>query len=73
MVSMVKKAEPKGRGGAPEKSPGGLACVLFIRADQDLVDRIDAYVVEQKVAHPGRHISRSDAARELLHTALALA
>jgi hypothetical protein len=54
-------------------SRGGLEHVLFVRADADLVARLDAYAEEQKKAHPGRAVSRADAVRELLYTALALA
>jgi hypothetical protein len=53
-------------------APSGLDCVLFVRADAELVARIDAYASEQKKAHPGRTVSRADAVRELLHAALAL-
>jgi len=54
-------------------APTGLDHVLFVRADSDLIARIDAYATEQKKAHPGRTVSRADAVRELLHAALALA
>lgn len=59
-------AAKKRKGGAPRKVAGGLDKVLYVRADQALLDGVDAYAEGQKKDHPGRHVSRADAARELL-------
>lgn len=60
------KAKGKRKGGAPPKVVGGLDKVLYVRADQALLDGVDAYAEGQRKEHPGRHVSRADAARELL-------
>ena len=63
--------KPSRRGGAPRKAEGGLDRVLYIRADDRLLDALDQAAVRQRQEHPGRTVSRADVARELLHLALA--
>lgn len=60
-----KPVQTRPRVGAPKK-PGALDKVLYVRADQALLDRLDAYANDQNKDHPGRTVSRADAARELL-------
>jgi hypothetical protein len=58
------------RGGAPRKAEGGLNKVLYVRADDELLDALDQMAKTERAAHPGRTVSRADIARELLHMAL---
>ena len=60
------------RGGPPTKAPGGLGKVLFVRAAPDLLAALDELAARQRKLHPGRSVSRSDTARELLYDALSL-
>jgi hypothetical protein len=65
---MVAKQQTTKRRPPPE----GLPRVIFVRVNDDLIARLDAYAeVETKKLH-GRIVTRSDAVRELLYTALAL-
>ena len=56
--------------GAPTKADGGMQKVLFIRAPHDLVEALDRMVEREKKARPGRGLSRSDLARDLLYQAV---
>ena len=58
------------KGGAPEKVPGGLKKVLFVRAPSELIDALDVLAEREREHNPGRSISRADMARELLAEAL---
>lgn len=63
------KRVSKKRGGAPQKTPGGLKKILYVRAPADLVAALDRRVdVERKAT--GFSVSRSDVARTLLTKAL---
>lgn len=44
--------------------------VLFVRADKALVRDLDALLAQERAAHPGHRISRSDLVRALLLEAL---
>jgi hypothetical protein len=57
------------RKGAPEKAPGGLNKVLYVRADERLLNLLDRLVDQERRQHPGRSVSRADVTRELLYTA----
>jgi hypothetical protein len=59
----------KNRGRAP-KVEGGLPEVLFLRANRELIDRLDALVRKKNEERPYHHLSRADVARELLFSAL---
>jgi len=59
----------QGRRGAPEKAPGGLNKVLYVRADEQLLDLLDRLVEQERRKHPGRSVSRADVTRELLYKA----
>ena len=56
--------------GAPTKAPGGLDKVLFVRANEDLLDALDVLVERERIERPGRAVSRADVARELLYLAV---
>ena len=71
MGTKREKAVVKKGPGAPTKAPGGLPKVLFVRAQQDLLEALDRLVDEEREKHPGRGITRSDIARELLYRAVA--
>ena len=55
---------------APQKAPGGLDRVIYVRAGDDLVQALDAAVKRERARHPGRTISRADVAREALYRVL---
>jgi hypothetical protein len=61
---------PKKKRGAPPKAQGGLGEVLFVRVAPDLIRRLDAIVERERAARPGRAVSRSDVAREILYGAV---
>ncbi len=65
---MPKKAAATSRGGAPRKAPDGLDKVLFIRADEELVAKLEAlrkkYSDQKDVT-----LSRSDVVRLVLKDA----
>lgn len=56
--------------GAPPKVAGGLSKVLYVRANDDLLDALDALVEKERESRPGRVISRADVARDLLYRAV---
>lgn len=58
------------RRGAPRKVESGLNRVLYVRADEGLLEALDQVARTEQAAHPGRVVSRADVARELLHLAL---
>lgn len=62
--------EKKRKRGAPEKVIGGLSEVIYIRADQALVNGIDVLLEKDRLGHPGRTLSRSDLIREILWRAV---
>ncbi len=52
------------------KTPQGMSEVLFIRCARDLVTGLDVLVATERAKHPGRVVSRSDVAREILWRAV---
>lgn len=62
-------AQARPRRGAPQKSPGGLKHVLYVRANDQLLDLLDRLVEQERIRRPGYSISRADVARELLYAA----
>lgn len=58
------------RGKPPRKAPGGLNKGLYIRTDQDLLDRLDELRVRQESKMPGIVLSRADIARAVLWDAI---
>ena len=50
----------------------GTPGVLFVRADGALLDALEGYIAAEEHKVAGRHLTRADAVRELLHVALAL-
>lgn len=58
------------RGRPPQKAPGGLTHVLFVRVDQTMLDALDKVRDVESQEHPGRVVSRADVVRELLSRGL---
>jgi hypothetical protein len=70
MTSTKKKGRaPKNKGGARQKTPGGLKKILYVRAPEDLVAALDRRVDSDR-KKTGFSVSRSDVARTLLAKAL---
>ena len=67
---IMPKLPDKAKGGVPRKSPEGLDKVLFIRANQELLDRLDRLRDRERRARPGVVLSRADIARTILWDAL---
>lgn len=55
----------KRRGGAPQKAPGGLGKVIYVRAWGELVDALDKRTRADR-KKTGFSLSRSDVARNIL-------
>lgn len=64
-----KRVAAKRGGGAPQKTPGGLKKILYVRAPADLVAALDRRVEADRKS-TGFSVSRSDVARTLLTRAL---
>lgn len=56
--------------GAPQKVPGGLREVLFVRTNRELLSGLDKLVECERQAHPGRTITRADIVRDILYQAI---
>jgi hypothetical protein len=54
----------------PRKSPDGLDKVLFVRANQDLLDKLNQLVELRQRENPGLALSRADVARAILWDAV---
>lgn len=67
MPQPERKTRKRGR---PVKVRDGLTSVLFLRAPAELLELLDARAEEQERGCPGRSVSRSDVAREILFGAL---
>lgn len=63
-----EKAARRPRGRPPTGVPP--EPVLFVRAPQTLIDRIDAFLERLRASMPGAKLSRSDAVRTLIDRAL---
>ncbi len=68
----MKKPVTK-KGGTRRKAPLGLDKVLFVRADQELLDKLDELASRRSARTPGLTLSRSDVARMLLWEGIARA
>lgn len=64
-------ATKKHGGGAPQKAPGGLESVLYVRAPEVLVEALDKRMHQDR-KKTGYPVSRSDVTRALLFRALKL-
>jgi hypothetical protein len=58
------------RRSTPRKGPDGLDKVLFVRANQDLLDKLDLLRDRQSLERPGIVLSRADVARAILWDAV---
>lgn len=56
--------------GTPRKGPDGLDKVLFVRANQDLLDRLNMLLERRQRENPGLALSRADVARSILWDAV---
>jgi hypothetical protein len=59
-------AQKPSKGGARRKAPTGLDKVLFVRADQALLDKLESMREQRISMSPGVTLSRADVARALL-------
>lgn len=54
----------------PRKAPDGLDKVLFVRANQDLLDKLNQLLERRQRENPGLTLSRADVARAILWDAV---
>jgi hypothetical protein len=54
----------------PRKGPDGLDKVLFVRANQDLLDKLNLLLERRQRENPGVALSRADVARAILWDAV---
>jgi hypothetical protein len=54
----------------PRKGPDGLDKVLFVRANQDLLDKLNLLLERRLKENPGIVLSRADVARAILWDAV---
>jgi len=67
---MGKKAAARRTGGAPRKTPGGLNCVLFVRTNQELLDKLEELRRRRSERARGMVLSTADVARTILWEAI---
>ncbi len=58
------------KSGTPRKGPDGLDKVLFVRANQDLLDKLNMLLERRQRENPGLALSRADVARSILWDAV---
>ncbi len=70
-VGEMSKNQPaaKRRGGAPQKAPGGLNRALFIRANDELIGKLER-LAKLRGAKAGVVLSMADVARSLIVEAI---
>lgn len=66
---MAKKARSR-KGGAPRKAPDGLNRVLFVRTNQELLDKLEELRQRRSDEIPGVALSTADVARAILWEAI---
>jgi hypothetical protein len=69
-MDMVKKAAARRSGGAPRKTPDGLNCVLFVRTNQELLDKLEELRRRRSESSRGVVLSTADVARSILWDAI---
>lgn len=67
---MARKTATARKGGAPRKAAGGLDKVLYIRADQKLLDRLEELRRRKSEDSRGIVLSTADIARSILWDAV---
>lgn len=67
---MASRKATSRKGGAPRKAIGGLDRVLYIRADQDLLDRLETLRQRRNEGCRGVVLSTADVARSILWDAV---
>jgi hypothetical protein len=67
---MARKTATARKGGTPRKATGGLDKVLFIRADQKLLDRLEDLRRRKSEESRGIVLSTADIARSILWDAV---
>lgn len=70
LLNMSKSQVKKRRGGAPQKVPGGLDRALFVRANEDLLAKLEE-LRESRSRAAGVTLSKADVARQLIAEAIA--
>jgi hypothetical protein len=65
----MAKSQAKRTGGAPQKAPGGLDRVLFVRADEDLLKKLEK-LQERRSKAAGVTLSQADVVRALVKEAV---
>lgn len=68
--SMGKKVAARRIGGAPRKAPSGLNCVLFVRTNQELLDKLEELRRRRSETTRGTVLSTADVARAILWEAI---
>jgi len=69
MTSVTKTARER-KGGAPRKAPNGLNRVLYVRTNQELVDKLEELRRRRSDEIPGVVLSTADVARAILWEAV---
>jgi len=63
---MVKRSSSARQGNVARKAPDGLDKVLFVRANQELLDKLESLRQRRNAQHRGITLSKADVARALL-------
>lgn len=69
-MPFVGKAARERKGGAPRKAPDGLTRVLYVRTNQELLDRLEDLRQRRSEEIPGVVLSTADVARAILWEAV---
>jgi hypothetical protein len=69
MFGVTRKTAAR-KGGAPRKAAEGLDKVLFVRANQELLDKLEELRRERSERSPGIVLSTADVARSILWAAI---
>lgn len=67
---MTRKQSTARKGGAPRKATEGLDKVLFVRANQELLDKLEELRRERSEEQRGIVLSKADVARAILWEAI---
>ena len=67
---MATKTTRARKGGAPRKAPDGLNHVLYVRTNQELLDKLEDLRQQRSDETPGVVLSTADVARAILWEAV---